>query len=242
MPVCMPRTRAPRLRREFLEAHPALLTGCRAITPGDEFALTKFEAASFSKSVTSVRRASGAARIAARALLSQLGYSAAEIFRGVSGAPCWPPTLVGSMSHDSDVAVAAVAAAAELVSVGIDVEPAQPLPPELLDLVATPFEQNQLRGDLLVARQLFCIKEAVFKACNPLDGQFLDYHDIVVQFNRSLARTRTGRALVVQTSVRPRILALTVVLRKNSELHDVRASAAVEPQKAAPSAGGQSKE
>ena len=71
---------AARLTELAREAHPALLTGCRAITPGDEFALTKFEAASFSKSVTSVRRASGAARIAARALLSQLGYSAAEIF------------------------------------------------------------------------------------------------------------------------------------------------------------------
>jgi 4'-phosphopantetheinyl transferase EntD len=209
---------AARLTELAREAHPALLTGCRAITPGDEFALTDFEAASFSKSVASVRRASGAARIAARALLSQLG--SAEIPRSVSGAPCWPPTFVGSMSHDSDVAVAAVAAAAELLSVGIDVEPAQPLPPELLDLVATPFEQNKLRGDLLAARQLFCIKEAVFKACNPLDGQFLDYHDIVVQFNRSLARTRTGRALVVQTSARPRILALTVVLRHNTELPD----------------------
>jgi 4'-phosphopantetheinyl transferase EntD len=192
-------------------AHPALLTGCRAITPGDEFALTELEAVRLSSSVVSVRRASGSARIVARALLSQLGLTVAEIPRSVSGAPRWPPTFVGSISHDSDVAVVAVAAAAELASVGIDVEPAQPLAPELLDLVATPLEQDQLRGDLLAARRLFCIKEAVFKACHPLDGKFLDHHDVEVQLNRSVARTRTGRALVVRTITQPRILALTVL-------------------------------
>ena len=104
-----------------------------------------------------------------------------------------------------------MAAASELASVGIDVEPAQPLAPALLDLVATPSEQNFLRGDLLAARELFCIKEAVFKACHPLDGQFLDHHDVVVQFDRSLATTSTGRTLIVHTSLQPRILAVTVV-------------------------------
>jgi 4'-phosphopantetheinyl transferase EntD len=192
-------------------AHPALLTGCRAIAPGDEFALTKSENAPIANSVVSVRRASGSARIVAHALLSQLGSREVEVPRSASGAPSWPPKFVGSISHDSEVAVVAVAAASELASVGIDVEPAQPLAPELLDLVATPSEQTELRGDLLAARQLFCIKEAVFKACHPLDGQFLDHHDVVVQFNRSLATTCTGRTLIVHTSVQSRILAITVV-------------------------------
>jgi 4'-phosphopantetheinyl transferase EntD len=153
-------------------AHSALLTGCRAIAPGDEFALTKSEMAPIANSVVSVRRASGSARIVARALLSQLGSPLVEVPRSGSGAPSWPPKFVGSISHDSEVAVVAVAAASELASVGIDVEPAQPLAPELFDLVARPSEQTELRGDLLAARQLFCIKEAVFKACHPLDGQF----------------------------------------------------------------------
>lgn len=192
-------------------AHPALLTGCRAIAPGDEYALTKSEAALIAKSVVSVRRASGSARIVARALLSQLGSPATEIPRRASGAPDWPAGFVGSIAHDSEVAVVAAAPASELASVGIDVEPAQPLPPELLDLVATLSEQDQLRGDLLAARQLFCIKEAVFKACHPLDGRFLDHHDVVVQFDRLLATTCTGRTLMVHTSVQPRILAVTVV-------------------------------
>ena len=192
-------------------AHPALLSGCRAIAPGDEFALKKSEAAPITNSVISVRRASGSGRIVARALLSQLGSPAAEIPRSPSGAPSWPPKFVGSISHDSEVAVVAVAAASELASVGIDVEPAQPLAPELFDLVARPSEQTELRGDLLAARQLFCIKEAVFKACHPLDGQYLDHHDVVVQFNRSLAPTCTGRSLIVHTSLQPRILAITIV-------------------------------
>ena len=51
---------------------PGVVVGHRAISAGDEDALLPVEAPAFAKSVVKVRRASGAARIVARALLTHL--------------------------------------------------------------------------------------------------------------------------------------------------------------------------
>jgi 4'-phosphopantetheinyl transferase EntD len=199
-------------------AHPTLLIGCRAIQPGDEHALSPEEAAALGGAVSSVRRASGAARIVARGLLSRLCAQDFSLPRTASGAPRWPCGFVGSMTHDSRVAVVAVAPAAELASIGVDVEPACPLPYELLELVAKPSEVGQLHGDPTAARLLFCIKEAAYKASYPLDRVFLEHHDVEVRLlprqQSSVARTSTGRVLYVHTRCRPRLLALAVVPRE----------------------------
>ena len=67
------------------------------------------EADAFAASVVKVRRASGSARIVARQLLAQLGHGQCAVPKSASGAPTWPADVVGSMAHDSRVAVAAVA-------------------------------------------------------------------------------------------------------------------------------------
>ena len=54
-------------------AHPGLRAGCRRIATGDELALTSAELRPLERSIDSVRRASGAARIVAKALLKQDG-------------------------------------------------------------------------------------------------------------------------------------------------------------------------
>ena len=66
---------------------PGLLIGHRVISPGDENALLDEEAASIASPILAVRRASGAARIVARALLVRLGYANAAIPKGASGEP-----------------------------------------------------------------------------------------------------------------------------------------------------------
>ena len=60
-------------------AVPGILVGHRLIAEGDELALLPEEMAAFAGSVIKVRRASGAARIVARQLLSRFGQSAAAI-------------------------------------------------------------------------------------------------------------------------------------------------------------------
>jgi len=183
-----------------------LLIGHRLITPGDENALTADEAASIS-SLPERRRASGAARIVARQLMAQLGVAAA-VPKHPSGMPIWPASLVGSLAHDARVAVAAVARAHDFHTIGIDVEPALPLPADMHDLVLTIHEREKLGGDPLAARIVFAAKEAVYKAAYPLDRVFLEFGDIEVDLNVGKAVTRTGRTLSHRHCVATHIVAL----------------------------------
>jgi len=196
------------------EAHPDMRVGARAIRPGDEDRLTPLEAAPLARATAPVRRASGAARIVAQRLLGELGFEGEhDLARLASGAPAWPPGFVGSLAHDEAVAVAAVAPAGAMLGVGIDVEPSLPLPAELLAVVATPAERAQLGGDLVAARLLFCMKEAVYKATNPVDGLFLDHQDVEICLSSHIAATQTGRRLRLHVATAPRLLALTILER-----------------------------
>jgi len=193
-------------------AHPGLLAACRRIAVGDELALTPAELRPLERSIDKVRRASGAARIVARTLLAKLGASpGVELPRSASRAPAWPAGFVGSLAHDDEFAVAAVAGSISLRSVGIDIEPALPLLEDLIDLIATKSERKQINGDLVQARLLFCIKEAVYKATHPIDGVFLGHHDVEVSPESSMALTNSGYALRVHTITRPRLIALAVL-------------------------------
>lgn len=172
---------------------PRVLIGHRHILPGDEHALTLQEAAAFETSVIAVRRASGAARVVARGLLTQVGLPGQALPKAGSGAPIWPKGIVGSLSHDRSIAIAAIAFSRDYRALGIDVEAAEPLPGDLLDMVATPQERVDIGGDALRARLLFAAKEAVYKAVYPIDQTFLDHHDVEVDFARHRAATRFGR-------------------------------------------------
>jgi len=201
----------PLLARDLaILAPPGLLIGHRVILPGDEHALFDEEAAPIASSVIAVRRASGAARIVARELLAALGYAGASVPRGASREPVWPVGIVGSLAHDDEVAVAALARRSDFASVGIDVEAALPLPPELRALVATPQELLGSRNDPLREKLLFAAKEAVYKAAFPLDRIFLDFHDIEVDLAAGRAVTRTGRVLALRHRVSTHVLALAL--------------------------------
>jgi len=127
-----------------------------------------------------------------------MGFAASTpLPKGPSGAPIWPPGIVGSLAHDHRIAVAAVARRAAADALGIDVEPAGPLPADLLDVVATARERLVLYRDPSLGRLLFAAKEAIYKAINPLDGVFLEYHDIEIDLAGRRATTRNGRTLVL---------------------------------------------
>jgi 4'-phosphopantetheinyl transferase EntD len=193
-------------------AHPQLRAACRRIAVGDEFALTPAELRPMNRAIASVRRASGAARIVAKALLAELGAPPpVELPRSASRAPQWPPGFVGSLAHDGEYAAAAVAPAPSIRGVGIDIEPPLPLPEDLLDVIATPGEREQLKGNLVSARLLFCMKEAVYKATHPIDGVFLEHHDVEVSLASSVALTSSGRCLRIYTMARPRLIALALL-------------------------------
>jgi 4'-phosphopantetheinyl transferase EntD len=187
-----------------------LLLGHRVISPGDEHALLGPEAASIASPVIERRRASGAARIVARALLAQLGFPDVAVPKGTSGEPLWPSGVTGSLAHDDEVAVAAVGWQREVGSVGIDVEPAAPLDADMLDLIATPQERARISGDPLYGKLLFAAKEAVYKAAFPLDRVFLEFRDIEVDLAGRSAATRTGRTVTLRYVVAPRVVVLAL--------------------------------
>jgi 4'-phosphopantetheinyl transferase EntD len=192
---------------------PGVTVGHRLISPGDEHALLEDEAPAFAASVVKVRRASGAARIVARQLLTQLGHPCCALPKGPAGAPMWPAALVGSLAHDARVAVAAVAMRADVGALGIDVEPAEFLPPELLDLVATPQERLNLADDPCRGRLLFVAKEAVYKAVHPLDQTFLEHHDVEINLAERKATVRNGRVVELRLSISARHLVALAFLR-----------------------------
>lgn len=169
--------------------------GHRLISPGDEDVLMPDEERALSRVVVKRRRAAGAARIVARQLLSQLGHVGCSLPKAPSGAPVWPAGVVGSLAHDDEVAVAAVATVDRIAALGIDVEPAEELPPDLIDIVATPQERLGIGDQLYLGRLLFVAKEAVYKAVYPLDATFLEHHDVEVDFAAHKATIRSGRVV-----------------------------------------------
>ncbi len=188
-----------------------LFVGCRSIGAGDEAALWPEEARALPSTVAAARRASGTARSAARDLLSRLGAPAVPILRSASGAPLWPPGFVGSLAHDDEVAVAVVARAASAACVGIDVEPAEPLPGDVADLVVQAGDRLGDATDPLAARLAFVAKEAVYKAVHPLRGLVLDWPDIRVDLVGRRAVASTGHIAELFLCRAPRLIVVARV-------------------------------
>ncbi|WP_296745556.1 4'-phosphopantetheinyl transferase [Mesorhizobium sp.] len=189
-------------------APPGLMTGCRHIQAGDEQHLLPAESASIGTRESKARAATGAGRHIAHELLLRMGFADLAVLRGRSGDPIWPAGVVGSIAHDDEMAVAVVARAGALRSVGIDIEPALPLPAELRSVVVAPRDRLGDLGTGLDGRILFAVKEAAYKASFPLDGRVLGFEDIAVDFEAGEAVTSFGRRLAVRFAVTPRILAL----------------------------------
>ena len=190
---------------------PGIMVGHRVILPGDERALMPQEAPAFAGSVEKVRRASGAARIVARQLLARLGHPEWPVVKGAAGAPIWPAGVTGSLAHDGRVAVAAVARLGAVAGLGIDVEPAELLPSELLELVMTPQERARIADDPYGGRLIFAAKEAVYKAVYPLDRTFLEHHDVEVSLADGKATVRNGRVVELRFCISAHLVVLALL-------------------------------
>ena len=131
--------------------------------------------------VESRRREFATARWCARRALVELGQPAVAVLTGRHREPLWPDGIVGSLTHCAGYRAAAVARASDIAAVGIDVEPSDELPGQVLDVVTVREERVMLRRlserqpDVAWGRLLFSAKEAVFKAWFPLEGSWLDF-------------------------------------------------------------------
>jgi 4'-phosphopantetheinyl transferase EntD len=111
--------------------------------------------------------------------------------RDACGAPVWPRGFVGSITHTGDIAAAVVSRSPPVRGLGLDVENDEPLedagmvamvcrPEELLPGRHASHPSNRERAKLL-----FVVKEAVYKLYRPLNGAFLDFHDVRVILDES---------------------------------------------------------
>lgn len=126
-------------------------------------------------------------RLAARAALAKAGVPGVAILADADRVPCWPAGLVGSIAHTAEVAVAVVARAAEVTAVGVDVEVAAPLSPEVWDQVLTVTERATVmalpaaeRG--WAALRHFCAKEAAYKAGFPSRRRIIEFSAMAIEF------------------------------------------------------------
>ncbi|MFB7473507.1 4'-phosphopantetheinyl transferase [Kitasatospora sp. NPDC056184] len=141
------------------------------------------EQAVIAPAVESRRREFTTVRHCARLALTRLGVPYRPLLPGLRGAPGWPDGVIGSLTHCAGFRAAAVARAEEVLSVGIDAEPALPLPEGVLDAIALPAEQRRntaltaAHPDVPWDRILFSAKESVYKTWFPLTQRFLDFSE-----------------------------------------------------------------
>ena len=142
------------------------------------------------RAVEKRRREFTTARACAREALMQLGLPRQAIPSGSRGEPHWPAGVVGSITHCDGYRACAVARASDLVTLGVDAEPNEPLPHGLLGDIALPEEREWLRylreqaPEAHWDRLLFSIKESVYKAWFPLAERWLGFEDAVVAIDR----------------------------------------------------------
>jgi 4'-phosphopantetheinyl transferase EntD len=116
---------------------------------------------------------------------------------GPDRAPVWPDGVVGSITHCSGFAGAAVARRGAVRGVGVDAELGDPLDPELVDLVCTVEERIRLAQLPGLppngwAKVVFSAKEAVYKCLSSHTRTPLDFADVEITLVPEAGRFTTG--------------------------------------------------
>ncbi|QUQ68519.1 4'-phosphopantetheinyl transferase family protein [Kutzneria sp. CA-103260] len=128
------------------------------------------------RAVDKRRREFSTVRYCARQAMKALGLPESPILPGERGAPQWPDGVVGSMTHCAGYRAAALAWDRDIVTIGIDAEPDEPLPEGVHEAIALPSELS------VHGRLLFSAKESVYKAWFPLARKFLDFSEAELSF------------------------------------------------------------
>ncbi|SDY87383.1 4'-phosphopantetheinyl transferase EntD (siderophore biosynthesis) [Amycolatopsis xylanica] len=170
---------------------PSPVVWCESFDDPADVELFPEEAELIEKSVDKRRREFTTARWCARQAFAELGVPAAPVLPGLHGAPRWPASIVGSITHCAGYRAVALARTAEVAALGLDAEPNGPLPDGVLETIALPEERAWIRRSLLTDplvrwdRLLFSMKESVYKTWYPLTGTRLEFEDALITADRS---------------------------------------------------------
>ncbi len=134
-----------------------------------------------------------AGRTVARWAIADLGGPVVAIPRDGDRTPIWPEGVVGSITHCDGLCAAAVARVKKVMALGLDAEPASPLPPDLYSTVCTATELQHL-GALPPPpaadwpKIVFSAKESYYKAWFPLTRSPLDFTEVEVRLEPATSR------------------------------------------------------
>jgi 4'-phosphopantetheinyl transferase EntD len=166
-----------------------------ALGPG--FASLTDDERTFFESLSAGRKPTWlAGRIAMHEALRDLGIEAGSILTNKRGAPELPVGVTGSISHKRTLAVALAARQEGGLSLGVDLEPVPASPPaptdpgwdsrpDISNRVMTPEELTALATVAPAERRHevvlhFSLKEALYKAINPLIGRYVSFQEASV--------------------------------------------------------------
>ncbi len=137
------------------------------------------------KAVAKRRREFAAGRRAAHSAMRRLGLPLRPLLASPDRTPIWPRGAIGSISHTSQIAFAAVASEAYVLGLGVDVEEEGALPSDMVARICVPSELKYLApwsaevgGD--AAKLLFSAKEAFYKSYYPIRRRFLEFLDVAI--------------------------------------------------------------
>lgn len=144
------------------------------------------EAELVTKAIARRRRQFAAGRACAHRALARVGIEDFSLLNGDDRAPIWPPGICGSLTHTDHLAAVAVARIGEVRALGLDVEPDEPLNPDILDRICSRTERAWLAtlpGDepLRVAKLIFSAKESGYKAQYALTQTYLGFEAMEVE-------------------------------------------------------------
>ncbi|MEM9533656.1 MAG: 4'-phosphopantetheinyl transferase superfamily protein, partial [Pseudomonadota bacterium] len=209
--------------RELIDRlHAAVPGSCAAAASFDDqrwHNLSGAEQQALARAVDKRRREFAAGRDAAKQCARRLGVRLASLPVGPQRQPCWPETLVGSITHDNVSALAWAARSDQVQSVGLDVEMAGRLKPDTWRLLFTEPELVWLQGTEgePLALRLFSAKESVYKCIFPRVKRYVGYKEVTlapadgetfrVVFEEQLAQEAGLAGLRVHTLSAPHRLA-----------------------------------
>ncbi len=133
-----------------------------------------------------------AGRILARAMLGARNCSYAMLLPDIDRVPLWPDGIVGSISHSSRRVCVALADSDKIRCLGLDTEPVNSVAEELHAMLFNTAELLAIRSGTVNSTEVFCAKEALYKAVYPEHREFFDFLDVSVEFD---GRSFTARTL-----------------------------------------------
>ena len=159
------------------------MAGSEIEDTGQPVAIGPGEAMLVAQSGEKHRRDFTLGRSCAHAALAQLGGDLPVIGRRPDGAPHWPASFCGSITHTSGYAAALAARHDCFASLGLDAERVGGVTAKLWPKLFDAEECAMLAGlapepQLRAATILFSAKEASFKAWSPLGATALTFRDI----------------------------------------------------------------